>query len=414
MGVGDILNGREMTRIYDVCIVGGGIVGLATAWQLTHLLPDLKILVLEKESAVASHQTGRNSGVLHSGIYYKPGSQKAINCRTGKLELQAFCEKYAIDHDICGKVIVAVNENELQALDRIHERGLANQVRCEMIDQERLRELEPHAAGIRAIHVPETGIVNYRQVCNRLVELLTAQGCQIENNAKVISIQPKKNGFVSIESTWQTISARLLVNCAGLYSDRITSLAGDRPTAKIIPFRGEYFLLKPEAQSLCKNLIYPVPDAEFPFLGVHFTRMIEGGVECGPNAVFAFAREGYHRTTINVRDLAESLTYSGFLRLACNHWKMGCGEMWRSISKAAFVRALQRLMPEIESKHLVPAPSGVRAQAVLPSGSMVDDFLITESDNAIHVNNAPSPAATAALSIGRIVSDRIVKRLASC
>ncbi len=395
----------------DVCIVGGGIVGLATAWQLAKLLPDLKIVVLEKESAVASHQTGRNSGVLHSGIYYKPGSQKAINCRAGKLELQAFCEKYAIEHDICGKVIVAVNEDELPALNRIKERGIANQVRCEMIDQDRLRELEPHAAGIRAIHVPETGIVNYQQVCNRLVELLTAKGCQIENNAKVLSIQPKKNGFVTVESTWQTISARLIVNCAGLYSDRITSLAGDRPTAKIIPFRGEYFLLKPEAQFLCKNLIYPVPDAEFPFLGVHFTRMIEGGVECGPNAVFAFAREGYHRTTLNARDLAESLAYPGFLRMAGKHWKMGCGEMWRSFSKAAFVRALQRLMPEIESKHLVPAPSGVRAQAVLPSGLMVDDFLITESDSAIHVNNAPSPAATAALSIGRTVAGRIVKRL---
>ncbi len=394
----------------DVCIVGGGIVGLATAWQLANLLPDLKILVLEKEAAVASHQTGRNSGVLHSGIYYKPGSQKALNCRAGKLELQAFCEKYAIEHDICGKVIVAVNENELPALDRIHERGIANQVPCEIIDQERLRELEPHAAGIRAIHVPETGIVNYQQVCNRLVELLNAKGCQIENNAKVISIQPKRNGFVTVESTWQTISARLIVNCAGLYSDRITSLAGDRPTAKIIPFRGEYFLLKPEAQFLCKNLIYPVPDAEFPFLGVHFTRMIEGGVECGPNAVFAFAREGYHRTTINARDLAESLMYSGFLRMAGKHWKMGCGEMWRSFSKAAFVRALQRLMPEIEAKHLVPAPSGVRAQAVLPSGLLVDDFLITESDSAIHVNNAPSPAATAALSIGRTVAERIARR----
>ena len=401
----------DSTAKFDVCIIGGGILGLATAWQLTNDRPDLKIALLEKEQDFASHQTGRNSGVIHSGIYYKPGSLKAINCREGKRQLQAFCDEHAIDYDICGKVIVAVDETECESLQRIYERGIANQVRCEIVDRDRLRELEPHAAGIKAIHVPETGIVNYRQVCNRLVELLRARGNTIVSIAKVTSIKSENGSLSHIESSWQTVSARLIVNCAGLYSDRITSLAGDRPSAKIIPFRGEYFVLKPEAELLCKNLIYPVPDADFPFLGVHFTRMIEGGVECGPNAVFAFAREGYHRTTINFRDLAESVTYSGFLRLACKHWKMGMGEMWRSFSKAAFVRALQRLVPEIESHHLVSAPAGVRAQAVLPSGAMVDDFLITESDHAIHVNNAPSPAATASFNIGRTISDRIVARL---
>ena len=403
----------DHTKNYDVCIVGAGIVGLATAWQLTNLRPNLRIAVLEKESTIASHQTGRNSGVMHSGIYYKPGSLKALNCLAGKLELQTFCEEHGIQHEICGKVIVAVNEKELPSLVRIHERGVANQVRCELIGRERLSELEPHAAGIRAIHVPDTGIVNYRQVCERLLELLSQRGHDVVCNAKVTSIKPKQNGLTIVESTWQALSVRLVVNCAGLHSDRLTSLAGDRPTAKIVPFRGEYFMLKPNVQNLCKNLIYPVPDADFPFLGVHFTRMVEGGVECGPNAVFAFAREGYLRTTINIRDLAESLTYPGFVKLACKHWRMGMSEMWRSFSKAAFVKALQRLMPEIESSHLVAAPSGVRAQAVLPSGEMVDDFLITESDNAIHVNNAPSPAATAALNIGRTVSARITSRLDS-
>jgi (S)-2-hydroxyglutarate dehydrogenase len=404
-------NKQELAMNHDVCIIGGGIIGLATAWQLSNLRPALKIALLEKEHAFASHQTGRNSGVLHSGIYYKPGSFKAIQCVAGKIELQSFCAEHSVDHEICGKVIVAVDESEVQRLERIYERGIGNQVRCEMIGPERLRELEPHAAGVRAIHVPETGIVNYPQVCERLVTLLRARGHDILSNAKVTSIKQKNNGLSCVQSTRQAVSSRLIVNCAGLHSDRIARLAGARPDARIIPFRGEYFVLKPEAEALCKNLIYPVPDAAFPFLGVHFTRRIEGGVECGPNAVFAFAREGYHRTTINCRDLAECLGYSGFLRMACKHWRMGWDEMWRSLNKAAFVRALQRLMPEIESHHLISAPSGVRAQAVLPSGAMVDDFFITQSDNAIHVVSAPSPAATAALQIGRTVSELIAKRL---
>jgi L-2-hydroxyglutarate oxidase len=393
----------------NVAIIGGGIVGLATAYRLTERYPERRVVVLEKETELAQHQTGRNSGVLHSGIYYKPGSLKALNCREGKRAMEAFCREQGISYEICGKVIVAVDESELPALERIHERGRQNGVQCEKIDRNRLLELEPHAAGIQAIHVPEAGIVNYRQVCQRLGEILRERGGHIVTAARVMTMHPN-GGPTVLETTAGEFRADYVVNCAGLHSDRVTSMSGQKAPAKIVPFRGEYYELKPEAHYLCRNLIYPVPDANFPFLGVHFTRMIEGGIECGPNAVLAFAREGYRKRDINWGDLWESLTYSGFLKLSRRYWRIGMGEMWRSFSKAAFVRALQRLMPDLRSEHLVPARSGVRAQAVAPDGTMVDDFLIQETERVIHVCNAPSPAATASLNIGNAIVDKLAQR----
>ncbi len=393
----------------DVAIIGGGIVGLATAYRLGEQFPDLKITVLEKEPAVAEHQTGHNSGVLHTGIYYKPGSLKATNCRAGKLAMQSFCETQGIDYDICGKVIVALDESELPALQRIFERGQANGVNCEIIGRERLHELEPHAAGIQAIHVPEAGIVNYRQVCRRLAEIIVERGGCVQTDARVTAITQGGQQVV-VASTAGEWEAQYLVNCAGLQCDRVAKLGGQKPSAQIVPFRGEYYELKPEAHHLCQTLIYPVPDPSFPFLGVHFTRMIEGGVECGPNAVLAFAREGYRKTNVNPYDLLESLTYPGFVKLALKYWRVGAGEMWRSFSKAAFVKALQRLVPDIRSEHLVTAPAGVRAQAVSRDGSMVDDFLIDETERIINIGNAPSPAATASLNIGAMITEKLAAR----
>ncbi|HEY2839409.1 MAG TPA: L-2-hydroxyglutarate oxidase [Pirellulales bacterium] len=393
-------------RTFDVAIIGGGIVGLATGYQYLRRHPGASLLILEKEPQLAQHQTGHNSGVLHSGIYYKPGSLKARNCREGKAAMEAFCREEGIPFDLCGKVIVATLESELPALDRIYERGQANGVVCSMIDKARLAELEPHAAGIRAIHVPEAGIIDYPQVCRKLAEHVKAGGGEIVTAARVTGMQ-NDGATERLITTAGEFAARQVVNCAGLYSDRVTRLSGERPTAKIVPFRGEYFELKPEAEHLCRTLIYPTPDPAFPFLGVHFTRMIGGGVECGPNAVLAFAREGYFKTDINLRDLAESLTYPGFLRLAAKYWRTGMGEMWRSLSKRAFVKALQRLVPEIRVEHLVTAPAGVRAQALQRDGSMVDDFLIQSSGRVINVNNAPSPAATASLNVGRLIVEQL-------
>ena len=386
----------------DVLVIGGGIVGLATAYQMTQTHPHKSIVVLEKESELAQHQTGRNSGVLHSGIYYKPGSLKAQNCRDGRRAMIAFCEQHDIDYDICGKVIVAVSDDEVPTLENIYQRGQANGVTCERIAPERLHELEPHVAGVQAIHVPEAGIVNFREVANRLGELISSHGGSVVTNAKVTGIETRSD-MVVVESTAGTFQARFVVNCGGLHSDRLTRLAGQQPAARIIPFRGEYYELKLDVFHLCRNLIYPVPNPNFPFLGVHFTRMIEGGVECGPNAVFAFAREGYLKRNVNITDLTSSLSYPGFLKLAARYWRMGAGEMWRSFSKRAFVRALQRLVPEIRSKDLLPGRAGVRAQAVAADGSMVDDFLIQKADRILHVGNAPSPAATASLNIGKTI-----------
>jgi len=393
----------------DVAIIGGGIVGLATGYVLTRQFPDKKIVLLEKEAGLAEHQTGRNSGVIHSGIYYKPGSLKAVNCREGRKALIQFCEQESVAHEICGKVIVALEERELPALERIYERGQANGVKCEVIGPERLRELEPHSAGIRAIHVPEAGIVDYKGVSRRLAAHIERAGGTILTNARVTAITPNSDATIVVSQAGD-VAAKYVVNCAGLYCDRVTEMSGVKPEAKIVPFRGEYYELVPEAEHLCRNLIYPVPDPAFPFLGVHFTRMAVGGVECGPNAVLAFAREGYHLSDVNLRDLAESLTYPGFLRMAARNWKMGMGELWRSISKAAFVKSLMRLVPEIRAEHLHPSPAGVRAQALSRDGSLVDDFAIQESDRVVNVLNAPSPAATASLNIGRLIVERLSKR----
>ncbi len=394
----------------DVAIVGGGIVGLATAYRLQERFPGTKLLLLEKEREVAHHQTGHNSGVLHSGIYYKPGSLRAINCRQGKLAMQEFCQREEIPFDLCGKVIVAVDSSELPQLQKIYERGQANGVVCEMIDASRLKEIEPHVRGVQAIHVPEAGIVDYRQVCERLAQRITERGGTVLLNAKVSGMF-RRNGRMMIESTGGEVEAKHVVTCGGLHSDRLTRLSGQTPSAQIVPFRGEYFEVKPSAQHLCKGLIYPVPDPDFPFLGVHFTRMIHGGVECGPNAVLAFAREGYYKTSFNLFDLLETMTYSGFLRMAWKHWRQGCHEMWRSLNKGAFVAALQRLVPEITRADLVSAPAGVRAQALTPQGELVDDFLITENDLVVNVCNAPSPAATASLNVGQLVVDKLAPRL---
>lgn len=395
----------------DLVVVGGGILGVATAYQFTRRFPGKGVAVLEKEARVAEHQTGHNSGVLHSGIYYKPGSLKAINCRAGKRAMEAFCAEEGIAHDICGKVIVAVNDADLPALQRIYERGVANGISCTLIDKARLAELEPHAAGVKAIHVPEAGIVNYRQVCERLAEKVRIAGGEVVFGAKVTSVQHHADGVTAVTPVGD-FTARQLVNCGGLHSDRVARLTGQNPGAKIIPFRGEYFSLKPSAHRLCRNLIYPTPDPQFPFLGVHFTRMIDGSVECGPNAVLAFGREGYQFFDLNPRDLLETLTYGGFVRMAVKHWKMGLGEMWRSLNKAAFVRALQRLVPDIRAEDMEPAPAGIRAQAVAPDGGLVDDFLIQEADRVVNVCNAPSPAATASLQIGTTIVDRVAARFA--
>src|SRR5436190_7244627 len=393
-----------------VAIIGGGIVGLATAWQLTERYPRLRVLVLEKEESVGEHQTGHNSGVLHSGIYYKPGSLKAINCRSGKRAMQEFCAAHGVPYEICGKVIVAVNEAELSHLMRIFERGQQNEVRCELIGPERLKELEPHAAGIKAVHVPEAGIVNFRAACRKLADLVISRGGEVRCSTRVLGI--RENGLkIAIATTAGPFSADYLVTCSGLQSDRVARLTGIQPEAKIVPFRGEYYELKPDAQHLCRNLIYPVPDPAFPFLGVHFTRMIEGGIECGPNAVLAFAREGYKKTDVNLADICETLAFSGFQKMAWKYWRTGAGEMWRSMSKAAFVRALQHLIPEIRSEQLVPARAGVRAMAVEPDGTIVDDFVIQTSGRIVNVLNAPSPAATSSLNIGKLVVEKLAERL---
>jgi len=394
----------------DICIIGGGIVGLATAYQVSQKYPKLSLAVIEKESSLAKHQTGHNSGVLHTGIYYKPGSLKAVNCRNGKKAMEAFCKEQGIEHELCGKIIVALNEEEIPRMQNIFQRGQENGVNCKVISREEMLEIEPHVAGVQAIHVPECGIVNYKQVCHRLGEIIAKKE---ENKLllghAVIGMQTRTDSLI-ITTNKAEIECKHAINCAGLHSDRITRLGGQKPPAKIIPFKGEYYELEKQAKHLCKNLIYPVPDPAFPFLGVHFTRMIDGSVECGPNAVLALGREAYGKFDLNLRDLSESLTYLGFQKMAMKHWKMGWGEMWRSYNKGAFVKALQRLIPEIESKHLTSAPAGIRAQAVSPEGALVDDFLIEDNERIINVCNAPSPAATASLNIGSIIAEKISDR----
>jgi len=393
----------------DILIIGGGIVGLATAYNLLQRYPDKAVAILEKEKNLALHQTGHNSGVLHSGIYYKPGSLKAITCRSGKKAMEQFCEREEIPYRICGKVIVALDENDLARLATLNERGRANGIQCRVIDRSVLRELEPHAAGRKAIHVPETGIVDFPQVCSRLAARIMEKGGRIFTRARVVGLREASNEVI-VNSTLGDFSARYVINCAGLYSDHVASFVSPASPVKIVPFRGEYFQLKPEAEPLCKALIYPVPNPSFPFLGVHFTRQISGRVECGPNAVLAFAREGYRKKDINLCELFEILAYPGFLKLAGRYWPTGLAEMWRSASKTAFVKALQRLMPKITSDQLESAPAGVRAQAVALDGTMVDDFAFQETHRVVNVINAPSPAATAALSIGCSIVEKLAQR----
>jgi L-2-hydroxyglutarate oxidase len=394
----------------DVAIVGGGIVGLATAWSLVQSHPNKKLVVLEKERRLAEHQTGHNSGVLHSGIYYRPGSLKAINCRAGKKAMEAFCAEHGIPFEICGKVIVATHEDELPRLQTLFERGQANGVWCDMIGPERLRELEPYAtSGIRALHVPEAGIVDYRRVCAKLAELVRAAGHRILCAARVVRFRPSA-GAVVVQTTAGPIQARWAVNCGGLHSDRLARLAGGDPGCRIVPFRGEYYELRVQARHYCRNLIYPVPDPQFPFLGVHFTRRIDGSRECGPNAVLALAREGYTWSQFDLRDLGEMLLSPALWKVIFRHWKMGAGEVRRSLSKSAFVRALQRLLPAITAGDLRPAPAGIRAQALADDGTLLDDFLVVESDRVISVCNAPSPGATASLNIGKLIVERLAAR----
>lgn len=393
-------------RKCDVAVVGGGIVGLATAWRLAQRYPAARILILEKENRIAAHQSSHNSGVLHSGIYYKPGSLRARNCREGKRAMEEFCREQDIPFQLCGKVIVALDERERERMQAIYERGVANGINCSIIDRQRLQEIEPHAAGVAAIHVPEAGIVDYPRVCERLAELLQQQGHEIllGHEVKAVATSPTE---VVVTTSSEEVHARYLITCGGLWADRLIRLSGQQPQAPIVPFRGEYYDLKPEAHHLCRTLIYPVPDPAFPFLGVHFTRTIHGGVECGPNAVLAFSRAGYRKTDVNLRDLAAALTYPGFQRMALRNWQTGLGEMWRSWNKAAFVRALQRLVPEIRAEHLVPAPAGVRAQALGRDGRLLDDFVIQRVGRIVHVGNAPSPAATASLNIGLHIVDQL-------
>ena len=391
----------------DIVIVGGGIVGLATAYHLTEKHPNKKILVLEKEDEVAHHQTGNNSGVIHSGLYYKPGSLKAKNCIDGYHMMIQFCDEHQIPYDLCGKVVVATDKSELGRLRDLFDRGRENGLEgLEMLDQARLKEIEPHLAGIQGIRVPQTGIVNYKQVCQKLAEIITQRGGEIHLNTLV---QAMKETADNVQITTSTISVecQLIINCAGLYSDEVAKMHLGKLDTRIIPFRGEYFELTAEAEHLVKHLIYPVPDPNFPFLGVHFTRMIGGGIEAGPNAVFAFKKEGYLRTDFNFKEFFGSLLWPGFQKVMFKYWKTGLGEMYRSFSKKAFTKALQRLIPEVQEEHLVPAPAGVRAQACDRTGGLLDDFKIVHEKRAIHVINAPSPAATSSLSIGKTISDMV-------
>jgi (S)-2-hydroxyglutarate dehydrogenase len=392
--------------MFDYAIIGGGIIGLATAMTLGRRDPDARIIVFEKESDFARHQSGRNSGVIHSGIYYKPGSYKARFAREGSRTMVEFCREHGIKHDVCGKVIVATKEKELPLLDNLFRRGLENGLSVTKLTEEQVREIEPHVRCLAGIKVPSTGIADYKGVCAKYAELIREQGGILMTGTAVKSLN-NVGGIHRIETTKGGFEARFLVNCAGLHSDRVAMRAGVNPRAKIVPFRGEYYELVPERRYLVKTLIYPVPNPAFPFLGVHFTKMIDGSIHAGPNAVLAFKREGYHKTDINIADLFETLTFGGFWKLARKYKKDGLMEMYRSLSKKAFVRSLQELIPEVTESDLVPTHAGVRAQALRSDGGLVDDFLIIKDRSAIHVCNAPSPAATASLEIGKEVANQI-------
>jgi L-2-hydroxyglutarate oxidase LhgO len=393
-----------METVYDIAIIGGGIIGLATARALGERSPGARLVILEKEDKLATHQTGNNSGVIHSGIYYKPGSYKAKLCVEGKGLMLEFCQKHGIRVDHVGKVIVATSQAELPRLQTLYERGIANGVPVEMIDPAQLREIEPHASALRAIRSPSTAIVDYKEVCAAMTRELTGGGVVIETGARVTSIA-RTAGGIDVVTPRAIVRARRIVNCAGLYSDVVARMAGARVDVRIIPFRGEYYMIRPERQDIVRGLIYPVPDPEFPFLGVHLTRTVHGEVEAGPNAVLAFAREGYRFGRVSPGELAGTLAYGGFWNMARRYWRMGSYEMYRSLSKGAFVRALQRLVPALRPEDVTRGGAGVRAQAVSPDGSLVDDFRIVADADAIHVLNAPSPGATASIAIGRHIAN---------
>jgi L-2-hydroxyglutarate oxidase len=392
--------------MYDFAIIGGGIVGLATGAALGRKYPFARILLVEKEAGFAQHQTGRNSGVIHSGIYYKPGSLKAELAQAGNQSLRAFCYEYGVPFDVCGKLIVATRPEEIPQLDMIYDRALKNGVPAMRLSPEEVKEVEPHVSCIAALRVPTTGIVDYRQVCHALVHEIQQQGGELKVGTEVLGVVQTQLGHL-LETSWGSIETRYLINCAGLHSDRVAKLGGMDPKAMIVPFRGEYFELVPERRHLVKHLIYPVPNPAFPFLGVHFTRMMDGSIHAGPNAVLSFKREGYSKSDFSWRDLSEVLTYPGFWKLSSRYYREGAQEMFRSLSKAAFTRSLQRLIPEVRSEDLVPSKAGVRAQALLRDGSMVDDFLLLEGKNSLHVCNAPSPAATASLEIARRIVSKV-------
>jgi (S)-2-hydroxyglutarate dehydrogenase len=388
---------------YDVVIVGGGIVGLAVALEITRRFPRLRLLVLEKEDRVGRHQSGHNSGVIHSGVYYKPGSLKAKLCVTGAAAMVEFCREHGIAHQICGKVIVATHADEFPGLEELRRRGEANGLTgLRLIDPSELREIEPHASGLRALVVPSTGITDYAAVCDKYAEIIGAGGGTVLTSQRVVGLKRHADGIV-VETNQGEFFAKSLINCAGLFSDRIARMAGDDPQVMIVPFRGEYYDLTPERASLVRALIYPVPDPRFPFLGVHFTRRVSGRVDAGPNAVLAWRREGYRHRDVSLPDIASSLAFPGFWRMAAKHWRSGLDEFHRSFSKPKFVLALQRLLPEVMEQDLVPGGSGVRAQAVKHDGALVDDFQFVPSGKMLHVLNVPSPAATASIPIGRFI-----------
>ena len=390
---------------YDIAVIGGGILGLATAMELSNRNPRHTVGLFEKEDQLAVHQSGRNSGVIHSGIYYKPGSLKATNCIAGARALIEFCDQHKIRYDLCGKVIVATEEKEIARLDVLYERGTANGIDgLEMIGPERLREIEPHAAGLKALYSRNTGIVDYTQVAQAYARQFQENGGDVITGCKVKNVR-KSEGRLNLDTTKGDVSAKHLINCAGLHADTFARMTGAPNDLQIIPFRGEYYLLSTEGQKLVTGLIYPVPDPELPFLGVHFTRTIHGGVEAGPNAVLALAREGYSKSKFSVPDTLNTLRFPGFWAMLAKNWKIGIQEYYRSLNKWAFTKALQKLVPEIQSQHLERGGAGVRAQAVERSGFLVDDFRISQTEYAIHVRNAPSPGATASLAISRVIVD---------
>lgn len=396
---------------YDVAIIGGGIVGLASAHRILAARPGLNLVLIEKEPELAIHQTGRNSGVLHSGLYYKPGSEKARLSVSGLQQMLAFCREHHIPHEQCGKVVVATHENELPRLETLWERGNANGLLgLRKLDPQQIKEIEPHVAGVAAVHVPQEGIVDYPAVCDKLAELIRKDGGQIILNARVHKVTAENDERI-VQTQAQQIRAKFVVSCGGLYSDHLVKASGQRPSAKIIPFRGEYFKIKKERQFLVRNLIYPVPDPKFPFLGVHFTRLIRGGIEAGPNAVLAFAREGYRWSNVNLRELTESLAFPGLWKFLARYPSLWSYEIYRSLSRAEFTRSLQRLVPEIRRGDLEPGGSAVRAQAMTPDGRLVEDFHFAEERGLLHVINAPSPAATASLAIGTKIAEKVLTAL---